>query len=165
MPNVTEHVTRSMWICSPSGYQAQQGQLGVRSVIHNVLMQTQGGGGVSSVEPHRGSSFSGLQNQHIFMYNQAENAHIHQGAKYRKTHFKHHSQIFLQPLNKFKLFIFNVLLFFFSQQITFLLQKAIRSKLNWKFLKFRLNKHNSTEKWENAGRNALEISKPFLNGN
>lgn len=54
MPNVTEHVTRSMWICSPSGYQAQQGLLGVRSVIHNVLMQTQGGGGVSSVEPHRG---------------------------------------------------------------------------------------------------------------
>lgn len=82
---------------------------------HNVLMQTQGeGGGVVSRTSQRltTSSFSGLQNQHIFMYNQAENAHIHKGAKYRKTHFKHYSQIFLQPLNKFKLFIFNVLLFF-----------------------------------------------------
>lgn len=59
-----------------------------------------GCGGVVSRTSQRltTSSFSTYKNQHIFIYNQAENVHIHQGTKYRKT--QHYSQIFLQPLNE-----------------------------------------------------------------
>lgn len=76
---------------------------------------------MSSVEPHRSLQVPHFRAMKIGC-NGVENVHVHEIENYRKIHFKHYRQIFLQPLSSnylFSMFYFKRF-FFLANYISFI---------------------------------------------